>query len=167
MYLTDTSSLDFLKTKPFDVIDKFMFIPNIDDVDRIDITAGGKTHTLVISRTTKKAAKAGEQDEVTTAYTADGKTVEEDSFKKFYQDVIGLQVEGEMARRVPDTPEVTTIVPLNKGDARTVKVDYAPYDRDFDAIFVNGVGEFALTKGQLAKMLGKLDLLLTGQKVTD
>ena len=85
MYLVDTSSLDFLKTKPFDVIDKFMFIPNIEDVDRMDITTGGKAHTLVITRTTKKAAKAGEPDEVTSAYTADGKTVEEDSFKKFYQ----------------------------------------------------------------------------------
>ena len=39
VYLTDTSSLDFLKTKPFDVIDKFTFIPNIEDVDRIDITS--------------------------------------------------------------------------------------------------------------------------------
>jgi len=167
VYLTDTSSLDFLKTKPFDVMDKFVYIPNIEDVDRIDITAGGKTHVLVISRTVKKAANAGEQDEVTAAYTADGKTVEEDSFKKFYQEVIGLQVEGEMAHRVPDAPEVTTVFRLNKGDARTVKVEYAPYDRDFDAIFVNGVGEFALTKGQLTRMLGKLDLLVTGQKVTD
>jgi hypothetical protein len=185
VYLTDTSSLDFLKTKPFDVIDKFTFIPNIEDVDRIDVTAGGKTHTLVISRTVKKAAnppaatnvpaapgapaapKTDQRDEVTAAYAADGKTVEEDSFKKFYQEVIGLQVEGEMARQVADAPEVTTTFLLNKGDSRTVKVEYAPYDRDFDAIFVNGVGEFALTKGQLSKMLGKLDLLVTGQKVTD
>ena len=167
VYLTDTSSLDFLKTKPFDVMDKFTFIPNIEDVDRIDITSGGKTHALVISRTVKKAANAGEQDEVTAAYTADGKSVEEDSFKKFYQELIGLQIEGEMARRVPNTPEVSTTFNLNKGDARKVKVEYAPYDRDFDAIFVNGVGEFALTKGQLTKMLGKLDLLATGQKVTD
>jgi hypothetical protein len=167
VYLADSSSLDFLKTKPFDVMDKFVFIPNIEDVDRIDIASGGKAHMLVISRTVKKAAKAGEPDEVTSAYTADGKTVEEDSFKKFYQEAIGLQVEGETAHRVPDTPDVTMTFRLNKGDSRTVKVEYAPYDRDFDAIFVNGVGEFALTRGQLTRMLGKLDLLVTGQKVTD
>jgi hypothetical protein len=185
VYLADNSSLDFLKTRPFDVIDKFSFIPNIEDVDRIDITAAGKTHMLVIARTVKKAAnapaatnvpaspnapaapKADQQDEVTSAYTADGKTVEEDSFKKLYQEVIGLQVEGEAARRVADSPEVSTTFFLNKGDARTVKVDYAPYDRDFDAIFVNGVGEFALTRGQLTRMLAKLDQLLSGQKVSD
>ena len=63
--------------------------------------------------------------------------------------------------------EVSVEFYLNKGDVKTVRVDYAPYDRDFKAIFLNGVGEFALTKGQLSAMLGKLDLLLTGQKVTD
>ncbi len=172
MYLVDTSSLDFLKTRPFDIIDKFTFIPNIEDVDRMDITAGGKTHSLVITRTTKKAppaapGKTAEPDEVTSAYTADGKKVEDESFKKFYQSVIGLQVEGEMAKKVPDTPEVTVKFTLNKGDVKTVRVDYAAYDRDFDAIFLNGIGEFALTKGQLTAMLGKLDQLLSGQKVTD
>ncbi len=167
VYLVDTSSLDFLKTRPFDVIDKFTFIPNIEDVDRMDITSRGKTHSLVITRTTKKAAKAGEPDEVTSAFTADGKTVEEDSFKKFYQALIGLQIEGELAKRVPNNAEVSVKFSLNKGDVKTVRVDYAPYDRDFDAIFLNGVAEFALTKGQLTAMLGKLDQLLAGQKVTD
>lgn len=167
VYLVDTSSLDFLKTKPFDIVDKFTFIPNLEDVDRMDITAGGKTHTLVITRTTKKAAKQGDPDVVTAAYTADGKTVEEDSFKKFYQSLIGLQLEGEMAKRVPNAPEVSVTFSLNKGEVKTVRIDYAPYDRDFDAIFLNGVGEFALTKGQLRAMLAKLDLLIAGKKVTD
>jgi hypothetical protein len=167
VYLVDTSSLEFLKTKPFDVIDKFTFIPNIEDVDRMDITSGGKTHALAITRTTKKAAKAGDPDEVTAAYAVDGKTAQEDNFKKFYQTLIGLQVEGETARRVPNAPELSVTFSLNKGDVKNVRVDYAPYDRDFDAIFLNGVGEFALTKGQLTAMLGKLDLLVTGQKVPD
>lgn len=167
VYLTDTSSLSFLNTKAWDVIDKFTFIPNIDDVDRLDITAGGKTHTLLITRTTKKAEKAGDPDEVVAAYTADGKTVEEDSFKKFYQAVIGLQVEGEVQHAVANVPEVSVKYWLNKGSSKTVRVDYAPYDRDFDAIFLDGINVFALTKGQLTNMLAKLDLLVAGQKVTD
>ncbi len=165
VYLVDTSSLDFLRLKPFDLIDKFTFIPNIEDVDRLDITAGGKTHALIIARTTKKAAKAGDPDEVTASYTVDGKSVEEDNFKAFYQAVIALQVEGEVARKVPNTPELTVKYTLNKGAVRVVRVDYAPYDRDFDAIFLNGIGEFALTKGQLSAMRDKLDLLVAGKKV--
>ena len=181
VYLADTSSLGFLTTKAFDLIDKFAFIPNIDDVDRMEIRTGGATHTLVLTRTTKKAPvqnppsspaaaaapAAPEPDTVTTAYSVDGKTADEQNFKKFYQDLIGLQVEGQMAHQVPDAPEISVTFQLNKGDPRTVRVDYAPYDRDFDAVFINGVAEFALTKGQLTNVLAKLNQLLSGQKVSD
>jgi hypothetical protein len=167
VFTVDTSGLAFLSTKPFDIVDKFVFIPNIDDVDAVAITAGGTTHTLTITRTTKKAATAGDKDEVVAVYTADGKTVEEDSFKKFYQALIGLQIEGQVDHKVPDAPVISTRWTLNKGGARTAVVDYAPYDRDFYAAFLNGVNIFALTKGQLDTMLGKLDLLVKGQKVTD
>jgi len=179
VYLAETSGLQFLATKAFDIVDKFAFIPNIDDVDRIDIRSGAAAHTLVLTRTTKKAPPPqnppaspnapapAAQDTVTTAYTVDGKTVEEDNFKKFYQALIGVQVEGEMAKRVADAPQTSVTFYLNKGDTRTVKIDYAPYDPDFDAVFVNGIGEFALTKGQLSDVMAKLGQLTSGQKVSD
>jgi len=167
VYSTDSSSLSFLATKPFDIVDKFTFIPNIDDVDGVTIHGGGATHTLAITRTSKKADKAGDPDVVVATYAVDGKNAEEDNFKKFYQALIGLQVEGESARRVPNIPEVSVTFNLNKGTSRTVRVDYANYDRDFDAIFLNGINEFALTKGQLTNMLAKLDLLVKGEKVPD
>jgi hypothetical protein len=165
VYKVSTSVLAFMDQRPFDLVDKFTFIPNIDDVDRLDITAGGVNHVLTIARTTKKAENAGDPDEVVATYTADGKTVEESNFKGFYQAVIGLQVEGEVTKSVADRPEVSVKYTLNKGTARTVRVDYAPYDRDFDAIFINGINEFALTKGQLTAVLAKLDKLIKGEKV--
>jgi hypothetical protein len=165
VYTTDSSSLSFLATKPFDIVDKFTFIPNIDDVDSVTIHANGATHSLAITRTTKKADKAGDPDVVVPAYAVDGKSAEEDNFKKFYQALIGLQVEGEAVRRVANNPEASVTFNLNKGTTKTVRVDYTTYDRDFDAIFLNGVNEFALTKEQLTKMLLKLDLLVKGEKV--
>jgi hypothetical protein len=167
VYLADTRSLDFLKIKAFDIVDKFIFIPNIEDVDRMTITAGAKTHVLAIIRTTKKAAKAGAPDEVTSTYTVDGKTTAEDSFKEFYQALIDLQFEGEVKKRVPDAPEVSVTFSLNKGEVKEMRADYAPYDRDFDAVYLNGVAEFALSKGQISTMLEKLDLFLAGKKVTN
>ncbi len=70
---------------------------------------------LTITRTTKKAEKAGDPDDVVATYTADGKTLDEDNFKKFYQAVIGLQVEGEVSRTVSEQPEVSVTYTLNKG----------------------------------------------------
>jgi hypothetical protein len=167
VYTTATSNLSFMAAKPFDLVDKFIFIPNIEDVDRMEITTAGRTHVLAIARTTKKAEKKGEQDTVESSYTVDGKSADEPNFKKFYQSIIGLLVEGETAHRVPDLPDVTVRFVLNKGQQKTVTVEYAPYDRDFEAIFMNGVNVFALTRQQLGGMLVKLDLLVKGEKVPD
>jgi Domain of unknown function (DUF4340) len=166
VYTTDTTSLSFLKTTPWDIVDKFVFIPNIDDVDRIDISSRSVSHSLLITRVTKKAEKTGEKDSVQATYTVDGKTVEEDSFKAFYQQLVGMQVEGEATKKVPEVPDVTVRFYLNKGPSKVTTITYAPYDRDFDAVFVNGKSDFALTRQQLATTLAKLDTLAKGGKVT-
>ncbi len=164
VYSVDTSLLSFMDAKPFDLIAKFVYLPMIDTVDRIEITAGGKTHILALSRTVKKAQKQGEEDEKTVTYTADGKQVDEGAFKGFYQALIGLSVEGEAKRKVQGGAEMTTRFILNTGDMRQTLVTYVPYDRDFDAVFVNGRSTFVISKAQLQLMLNALDKLLSGAK---
>jgi hypothetical protein len=166
VYATDTSSLSFLKTTAWDIVDKFVFIPNIDDVDRMEVSNEGVTHALVITRVTKKADKKGEKDTVEATYTVDGKTVAEDSFKAFYQQIVGIQIEGETPKQVPEKPDVTVRFFLNKGPTKVATIVYAPYNRDFDAIFIDGRSEFALTRQQLSTTLTKLDELAKGEKVT-
>jgi hypothetical protein len=119
-----------------------------------------------ITRTAKKADKAGDPDLVVATYAVDGKSVEEETFKNLYQAVIGLQIEGEVTHAVPDRPAVTVLYTLNKGLAKTVTIDFAPYNRDFYAIFVNGANAFALTNGQVGRMLEKLDRVLKGEKLS-
>jgi len=175
VYATDRYKLDFLNTKAFDLVDKFVFIPNIDDVDRLDISARGATHVFTLARTTKPAAEASDQGasedgaepEVVTTYTGDGKELNEDWFKKFYQSVIGLIVDGEAPRAVANVPVVSIRFRLNKGDKRDVTVNLAPYDKIFYAPFVDGIGGFAITKVQVETMLEKMDALLAGNEVTD
>ncbi len=167
VYSVTTSSLAFMDTKPFDIVDKFIFIPNIDEVDRMDITVAGVKHVLAITRTTQKATKVGEEDKVVPSYSMDGKPAKEEYFKKFYQSVIGLQADGEVHRQVPDVPDVTVRFTMNKGPSMAVTLDYAPYDRDFYAIFMDGKSVFAMTRGQMDTMRAKLDLLLKGEPVGD
>ena len=157
VYLVDTSSLAFLKTKPFDVVDKFIFIPNIEDVDRMDITAGREDARRSPSRgRRRRRRRQGKQDEVTSTYTADGKKVEDDSFKKFYQSVIGLQVEGEMTQKVPDAPEVTVRFIAEQGGREDGDAWTTPRTTATSTRFSStGSNVFALTKGQLTAMLGE------------
>ena len=176
VYAVDRYKLDFLGSKPFDLIDKFVFIPNIDDVDRVQITARGATHVFTLTRETKKASEtnaqgaseANAEDEILTSYRADGdRELKEDWFKKFYQSLIGLMIEGEAPRPVANAPVVTIRYLLNKGTRRDVTVGFAPYDKVFYASFVNGVGGFALTRVRVEAMLGKMDTLLKGEEVKD
>jgi hypothetical protein len=167
VYAVGKSLIGFMGTRPFDLIDRFVFIPSIDDVDRLDITAGGRTRALTITRAVKKAEKAGEEDETVSAYTVDGRTVEEDSFKKFYQALIGLSVEGETTRPASGQPEAAVRFTLNRGGVLQALVTYVPYDRDFDAVLVNGKGAFGVSKLQVSAMLSKLETLSRGEKVPD
>jgi hypothetical protein len=167
VYAVDKYKLDFMATKPFDLVDKFLFIPSIDDLERLDVSAGGITHTFILTRTTKKATEAGAEDEVVVTYTGDGKDLGEDNFKKFYQSVIALSAEGEVTHAVADTPVVTIRYRLNTGAKTDVTVTLAPYDKIFYASFVDGIGGFALTKVQVEAMLARLDALLKGEDITD
>lgn len=167
VYAVDRYKLDFLATKPFDIVDKFLFIPSIDDLDRLDVTARGATHSFVLTRTTKKAAEAGAEDEVVTAYAGDGRELAEENFKKFYQAVIGLLADGEAPRAVPNDPVVSIRYRLNKGGKTDVTVNLVPYDKVFYGSYVDGIGGFALTKVQVEEMLAKMDSLLKGETLKD
>ena len=165
VYSTETASLSFMTTKPFDVLDKFTFIPNIEDVDRIEITAAGKTHVLAITRTTKKAEKAGEADEVTATYTMDGKSADEENFKKFYQVLIGLQIEGEVKHAVPDKPEVVGALHAEQGGREDGDRGFRPVRPGLlRGLRTTGRASSPSRSQQVRQMLAKLDAPAAGRE---
>jgi hypothetical protein len=164
VYTMGKDLVSFLYTPPFELVGKFAFIPNIDQVDRIEIASRGKTHILTLVRTVKKAVKEGDTDETVTAYTADGKSVEESVFKSFYQEIIGLIAEGEIKRNAVGSPELTVRYFTNAGDLRENIILYIPYNTDFYAISVNGKQSFAISKSQVSAMLAAMDKFLAGDK---
>ncbi len=178
VYTVDAASLAFLDTTAFTLAEKFVLIPDITDVDRIEITAGGATHALVISRSPAPPApeggdggQSGEEAQV-ESFTADGKLVPEDSFRRFYRQLIGIMVEGEAAAPAGAVPEVRTRFVLAAravaaGAPRSVEAAYLPSDRDFYAVAVAGVTEFAVSRAQVQAMQAMLDRLLAGEALAD
>jgi hypothetical protein len=157
----------FLETKPFEIVEKFAYIVNIDDVDKIIVEGRGKTHVITLTRETKKAEKEDEEDEVITTYKVDGEEVEEKPFKKYYQSLIGLLADAENDRQLEEQPEVKTTFFLNKGSVREVHVNYTPYDNDFYAVFVDGKSEFVISRQQVYSMLDDLEALIRGDLVKE
>jgi len=154
-YAMAADRLDALQIKPFGLVDKFAFIVNIDHVDRVQVIGPGVDMTLSMTRATKKVKneKNEDVDEVETTYFAQGKEVKEDPFKKVYQSLIGLFIEGENVSPKRRPPEITMTYTLNLGSKRVHTIEYTPYDVDFYEVHVNGRSEFLMSRQQIRNML--------------
>jgi hypothetical protein len=152
---------DRVLVKPFDFIDKFALIIGIDKVDSFTVKAGEKTFKGDIKRekttvTEKdKDGKEATREETKETYFFNGRQAEEKAFKNFYQSCIGLMADAEHPSPASKagTPELTIDYKLNVPAGVTARVSFAPYNRDFYALYRDGVSEFLVSKMQTAKIL--------------
>ncbi|MBU3113301.1 DUF4340 domain-containing protein [Clostridium lacusfryxellense] len=156
VYIMDKTVIDTFKLKPFDVISKFVYIVNIDYVDKIVVDANGKKDIVLLSRTSVKATKAGDPDVVTTNSKLNGKSIEISKFKTQYQEIIGLTVDAENDKELKDKPEISITYSINKGSKKQEVVDFVPYNDDFYAVFRDGKSDFVITKDKVNKMITSL-----------
>jgi hypothetical protein len=133
--------LSFLNSRPFNLMDKFVLIINIDFVESFTLSTGGERYTAEIIR---------EAD--TETYFFDGTIVEEKPFKKYYQEAIGLVFEAEHPNPGPPAegkiPAVVIDYELNIPQAEA-SVSFYDYNRDFYAADINGILEFLISKQQV------------------
>lgn len=157
VYTAAISQFDaFFNVKPFDLYDKFAYSVNIDSVDKIEIKAPSANYTMELSRETKKAENKDEKDTVVTTYKVNSNNVDESKFKQFYQNLIGLKVEAEKEKDVPEKPEVSIIYHFNTGADKVVAVTFTPYNDEFYSVYINGKSEFLISKSRVKDMLGSI-----------
>lgn len=169
VYLMEESSIEFLNLEPMDIADKFALLVGIDGVDEITLEGRGRRHTLSITRTTVESEEDGEEDgeedEVVETYFLDGKPVEEDPFKDFYQRLISIVVNAEKAHTVVGgAPELKITYHLNKGDQKNATVELYPYDDDYYSLVSDGdmESEFLIYRNQPEWLFEALDDLIAG-----
>lgn len=165
VYTMDKAQLDFMNTKPMEIMERFSYIVNIDSVDKVVIEGKGKTHTLTMTRATEKAAKEGEKDKVITTYFLDGEEKKEDAFKDFYQSLIGTYVDTDKTHEPQGEAEVKLTYYLNRGAERKVIVEYVPYDRDFYSLVLKGESEseFLVARNRIDWVFEDLDVLIASK----
>lgn len=153
----DKSQLQVFDPKPFDLIDKYVTVPNIDDVDKIVIENSGKTDTLEIARTTKPATASGGTAETTAVYKVNGREVDGSKFMAFFNTLINIQYEAENDKKAAENPEVKITFTYNKGTAKEQTISYCPYNSDFYAAFKNDASDFLISKSQVQNALKGLE----------
>jgi hypothetical protein len=137
VFTIDISPLSFLDMKLGDVVNPFIYMPNINDVNKIELSIDGKT--IVSDITTVK----DNSDKDT--FKVDGKDAnmknkdDKSLFRNFYSSMIGIT----MAKYEPDAkpkgaPEVT-IKYYMKPNSELVKIDLISKDDNYYYAMRNGL----------------------------
>lgn len=129
-----------LDVDAFSLLDKYVLMPNIVDVDRIQAEVNGKTYDMEIKRTTEKDDE-GKEKTVST-YFFNGKESEEKAFKANYQAMIAAQYDSVIKDDI-DIEGMTPILSLSmhlfgEGEG-TYSVKFYPYN-DYLSIIQNADG---------------------------
>lgn len=137
VFTVDTSPLTFLDMKFGDVVNPFIYMPNISDVNKIELTIDGKT--IVSDITTVK------DDSDKDTFKVDGKDAnmkdkdDKSLFRSFYSSMIAITMaKYESDAKPKGTPEVT-IKYYMKPDSEVVKIDLISKDDNYYYAMRNGV----------------------------
>ncbi len=94
VYTMAASSVESkIKLNAFDYLNRFVALPNIDNVDKIDAKIGDKEYKMEIKRTTQKDDDGKEVTQAT--YFNNNTEVTEKNFKNMYQTMISAYFEKE------------------------------------------------------------------------
>jgi len=141
-----------VNVKPFTLINKFALLVYIDWVDHISINGGEKNLSVDLRGTGDDAL-----------YYLNGKKAETNSFKTFYQAVIGLLVDAEypgQVRQSDNSGEVTIEYRLNNPPEERASFSLIPYNRDFYALKQEGATEFLISRNQVRRIYETADAMI-------
>lgn len=138
VFTIDISSLTFLDKKLSDVIDKMIYLVNIDQVNKIDLYLDGKK---IVSDITTFDDDSDKED----IFKVDGKDANMNDangkslFRNFYSSMIGLiMTQYEPGAKPTGSPEVSIKYYL-KADSKTVTIDLISKDSNYYYIMKDGV----------------------------
>ncbi len=142
VFTIDTTPLTFLDVKFSNILSTFVFLPNINDVNKIELNIDGKT--IVSDITTNKDNKDEDTFKV-DGKDANMKNEKDDSlFRAFYTSMIGITMNKYEPEAKPSgTPEVT-IKYYMKPDSKPVVIEFISKDSNYyyamkDGLYTNRV----------------------------
>ena len=146
-----------VNAKAFDLLDRFVFLVNIDSVDHLTIKGAGKTFKADFQ-------KSGDDP----VFIMNGRKTETASFRIFYQSVIGLLADADYSAAVglrqgatgeAETGNVSIVYELNTPPGEKVSITLIPQNRDFYAAEQEGAMDFLISRNQVRKIFETADTI--------
>jgi hypothetical protein len=154
--MTADSVKKMLTVDPFSVMDSFINIPHVDNVDQIDITVDGKAYQFKIDHKTVKDENGKET--VQNTFYFNGKPANEAGFTDLYQVLVGAKYDA-VIKEVVNTkvaPHLTIRYQLNDPAKTVIGASFLPYDQSFYLIDTNGEIKFFADKRNIDDIVKKI-----------
>jgi len=163
VYTMKASLVDvMINREAFDVLNPLILIPNIDNVNNIDIKIEGTAYKMEIKRT--NTSNDDGKEEVTEAYYINDKELEGEGFKKVYQNMISASYDTEIKEdiKIEDNTNPYLTIKYNiKGDDNTsYQVSFLPYDDSFYLVDTSNKINFFADKRQIDNIAQSIKDLL-------
>ena len=140
-----TDSLAFLTgLNPFDYIDKYPYLPQINSVNTISAQLGNRTLSMELQR-------SGDD----TKYLINQKESEASVFKNLYQALFTATIVGAAENAISNEPMLSYTVEKTDGSRDTVS--YLPMDERNCAVSSNGEIDFYVTRKDVTKIIESLE----------
>ncbi len=145
-----------LTVEPFSVLNSFINIPNVNTVDRIDITVDGKAYQFKIDHQTSQDENGKETVQNTIFFN--GKQANEAGFTDLYQVLVGTKYDAEIKEEVNTAvaPHLTIKYQLNDPAKTVIGASFLPYNQSFYLIDTNGEIKFFADKRRIDDIVKKI-----------
>jgi hypothetical protein len=148
VYTMSSSNIDKMLTiDVFSVLNPYVLLPNIANVDQIVFNVQGTEYKMNIDYTTTK--KDDGTQETTGTYYFNGTQVEEDAFKDLYQKMISTTYDAENKEAVKTDgtePYMTMSYHIFGDNERTVTASFLPYNDSFYLVQKDSEHSFLVDK---------------------
>ena len=160
---TDTLSAVIDKT-PSDLWALIVNYLSVKNLDQLQVTYGGATNTVNVSRETSKDDDGNDKE--TTTYQLDGKEIESTTFTTFYNKLINMAGQKRLTDAyTPATdPEMTAV--FTDSDKNQTTVTFYTYDTNYYAAVV-GDKVFLVNKMTVKEMFNAYETMVNGETETE
>ena len=163
-----THMAHFRDINVFDMLDRFVALVPLVDVDYITVISHdhGREHTIYINREFVPSTRADRDYDEVLNPDIDGIPVEEDSFRRFYQRLVGFMYDVQIHDFEKEGDPVFTIV-FGMVDGRdNIVTRYFPFNNDFYAVQRDDNPiQFVVNKRSVDIMFDTMDRLLAGERL--
>lgn len=156
IYKVDASNVPFYDYQLSNLTSVLLYLPNIADIKTLQITSGGKSHTLSLSGSSTNISGS-----------VDGKKVKEQNIKNFYEYAIGVTSEGLYTQTVTGKPYATFAYTYRDAKKKPVTVNFNEIDSRRCTFTINGRTDFYVLRSTVDKAISKMETLVAGKTVSD